>query len=239
MDSDSRSLLITELTWAEVREHLERDKRLIIPVGTCDQYGPHLPIGASTLVADAFARQLANDFDVLRAPAIPYGVNVTAESGYPGTATVREKTLHAYLNDLLASWEDCGFSEFILLTVHDFDSHVEAIATVTGTNARVRVIEVLNMNLSEILTGGQGPDHGGEALTSLMLFLYPDQVRMDRAVDYIPGKRPVSTQRRVLRIPADSPGSLGRPTVSTPETGERLFLHICERIRTRVFTAAE
>jgi creatinine amidohydrolase len=239
MTPGSRSLLIADLTPADVRDHLQRDTRLIVPLGACDQYGPHLPIGASTLIAEAFADQLSKDFGVLRAPALPFGVNVPTSSDFPGAATVREKTLHALLNDLLASWEDVGFAEFILLTVQDYDSHVEAVATVTGTNARVRVIEALNMDLSVILTGAAGAEHGGETLTSLMLFLYPDKVRMDRAIDFSPGDSAVSTLRRISRIPAESAGSLGHPSLGTSEKGRLLFEHICERIRTRVFTAPE
>jgi creatinine amidohydrolase len=235
MTGSSRSLLLTDLTWAEVQDHLQRDRRLIVPIGACDQYGLHLPIGATIAVAEAFARQLSADFGVLRAPAIPYGVNVPSEKPYPGTASVREKTLHACLNDLLASWEDDGFDEFILITVHGYDSHVEAIATVTGTCARVRVIELLNMDLSEILKGRPGPEHGGEALTSLLLFLYPDAVRMDQALDYRPDRQSITTLRRIPRIPADSVGSIGSPTLSSAETGRKLYAHILEKIRSRVF----
>jgi creatinine amidohydrolase len=235
----TRSLRIAELTAADVRDHLRRDNRLIVPLGACDQYGPHLPIGASTLIAEAFANQLSQDFGVLRAPSLPFGVNVPTLSPFPGAATVREKTLHAFLNDLLASWEDVGFAEFILLTVQDYDSHVEAVATVTGTHARVRVIEALNMDFSAILDSASSAEHGGEALTSLMLFLYPDKVRMDRAHDFAPGESAVSTLRRISRIPAGSAGSLGHPTLATPEKGRLLFEYVCDRIRTRVFTAPE
>jgi creatinine amidohydrolase len=220
-----------------VREHLDRDQRLIVPVGACEQYGPHLPLGAATLVAEAFAANLSRDFGVLRAPAIPYGVNVPSERPYSGSATLREKTLHALLNDLLASWEDDGFREFILLSVHDYDSHIEAVATVTGTSSRVRVIEMLNIDLSEILAGSAAPQHGGETLTSLMLHLHPDRVSMDRAVDLLPDDRSMSSLRRITCIPAESSGSLGQPSLATAERGRRLYEHIYEKIRTRVFAA--
>jgi creatinine amidohydrolase len=236
MASAQTSLLLTELTWPEVREHLDRDQRLIVPVGACDQYGPHLPLGAATAVVEAFARHLSRDFAVLRAPVIPYGVNVPGEKPYAGAASLREKTLHALLNDLLARWEDHGFREFILLTVHDYDAHVEAIATVTATSSsRIRAIELLNIDLSGILHSGSGAQHGGETLTSLLLHLYPDSVRMDRAVDYLPPDRTVSTLRRIPRIPAASPGSLGQPTLASAEQGRRLYEHIYEKIRSRVF----
>ncbi len=215
------------------------DTRLIIPIGACDQYGPHLPIGASTLVVESLARQLSRDCGVLRAPAQAFGVNVPTANRYPGAATLRQKTLHGFLNDLIASWDDIGFSEFILLTVHDYDSHVEAIATVTGTSARLRVIEALNMDLAGILDQRYPVEHGGEALTSLMLFLYPEKVRMDRAIDYLPDANAISTIQHLARIPADAPGSIGNPTFATREKGRVLFGHICQRIRERVFNVRD
>lgn len=234
MVPDSRSLLITEMTWPEIREHLDHDTRLIVPVGACDQYGPHLPLGAATSIAEKFAERLSREFDVLRAPAVPYGVNVPTERSFAGTASVREKTLHAFLNDLVASWEDTGFSEFILMSVHTYDPHVEAIATATSVNVRVRVIELLGMDLSEHLAGGGVPEHGGEILTSLMLYLYPTRVRMEQAVTFhsaAGGRR----NRQIQRIPDGCSGAIGDPTAATADTGRRLYEHIYEKIRTRVF----
>jgi len=234
MPSSSDSFLLTRLSWHQVRDHLDRDRRLILPLGACDQYGAHLPIGASILVAEALARQLSLDFEVLRAPALPFGVNAPAVSNYPGAGGIREKTLHALLNDLLASWEDHGFDEFILITVHDPDAHVEAAATVTGIKARIRVIEPLNLDLSSFLEGPNTPQHGGEALTSLMLHLYPDLVRMDLAEDEeMPGKS--SSLRRLPTIPAGSLGSIGRPSLASAEKGHRLYEHIYQKIRRRIF----
>jgi creatinine amidohydrolase len=239
MDSASDPLLLTRLTWTDVRDRLGVDQRLLVPISACDQYGPHLPIGAAALVTDAFTRQLSTEFDVLRAPLLPYGVNAPSEAQHPGAATLREKTLHAVLNDLLACWEDQGFREFIILTVHNFDSHVEAAATVTTASARVRVIELLNIHLGNLLTGDGGPEHGGETLTSLMLHLYPDLVRMERAADYLPEDRSISTLRRLPRISGDSPGSIGQPTLATAEKGRCLYETIYEKIRTRVFMEDE
>lgn len=212
---------------------------MIVPVGGCDQYGPHLPIGATTRVVETFARRLSIEFGVLLAPTVPYGVSVPAEGLYPGASSLREKTLHSVLNDLLACWEDSGFEEFVLLTLDDYDSHVEAIATVTLGKARVRVVEMLNMDLSGMLEGFAGPEHGGETLTALMLHLHPEVVRMDRAVDFLPRDRVVSTLRRQPRIPASSPGNMGYPTLASAEKGRKLYEHIYEKIRNHLFLDAE
>ena len=116
------------------------DPRLIIPVGTCEQHGPHLPLGCDTIIVDRLADDLSAEFGVLRAPAVEYGVNSTTERIFAGNGSVRKKTLHRMLNDLLDSWESSGFEEFILLTAHGHDPHQEALATVITKRARVRVV---------------------------------------------------------------------------------------------------
>jgi creatinine amidohydrolase len=235
MSSPPASCLLTDLSSAEVRDHLPGDRRLIVPVGACDQYGPHLPIGAATLVAEAIACDLSRDFGVLRAPTLPYGVNVPGPTLFPGAASLGEKTLHRALNDLLICWEDQGFNEFIVITAQLYDPHVEALATVTGTQSRVRVVEVLGIDLSDILGGPVGPQHGGEVLTSLMLYLHPDKVNLALARDSTlehRANRPIPT---VEKLPPDSPGSVGYPTRATAELGRRIYDHIVQRIRAKVF----
>ena len=239
MPQSPRSHLLTELSWVDVVEHIDRDSRLIVPIGACDQYGPHLPIGAGTLVAEAVSRELSRDFGVLLAPTLPYGVNLPTVRMHAGTAGLHAKNLHRVLNDLLASWEDDGFTEFILITAHRYDPHIESIATVSGTTARVRAVEVLGIDFSGIVEGVGGREHGGEVLTSLMLHLYPDRVDLTRAADYRPPAEARMRTWRLRRIPPDSTGIVGEPTLATAEKGRLIFEHIIQRVRARVFLAAE
>jgi creatinine amidohydrolase len=235
MTSSVRSFALADLSWTQVAAHLERDRRLIVPVGVCDQFGPHLPIGAATRVAESLARDLAKTFHVLHAPTFPYGVNVSTDRLFAGSATLREKTLHRALNDLLADWEEQGFEEFILLTAHGFDPHLEALATVAVSSGRVRVINALAVDPG--LTSGSGPEHGGRRMTSLLLHLHPDLVQMEAAVDVpLPVPRfPALRRQRIRGIPPDSPGSVGRIEGATAETGAAIYAHILEKIRDRVF----
>jgi creatinine amidohydrolase len=238
MPPSLRSYDITDLTWVEVEEHLSQDSRLIIPVGACDQYGAHLPIGTGTRIATALARDLSDEFGVLRAPAFPYGVNVPSARASAGAAALREKTLHRALNDLLACWERQGFREFILITAQGYDPHVEAIAAVSVMNARVRVIEALAVDLGELVDAPGGPQHGGEVETSLLLYLQPDAVHMDAAKDFILKDRSGRlVTGRLPRLPDDCPGSVGYPTLATAAKGQRIYAHILEKIRDRVFGA--
>jgi len=220
-----------------VESRLERDGRLIVPVGECDQHGPHLPIGASGIVVDILANEISAEFGVLRAPLLPFGVNLRTRRDYPGAATLREKTLHRVLNELLASWEDQGFDEFILLTAHGHDAHLEALATVRVREARIRVLDLFAIDLSQFLEGNTGPQHGGEILTSLLLHLRPELVRMEAAADYLLEGDAVGPfgRGRFPTLPSGCRGAVGQPTLASAEKGREIYTHIRSKVRQKVF----
>ncbi|HEX2202377.1 MAG TPA: creatininase family protein [Longimicrobium sp.] len=235
-----RSCALVELPWTAVAAHLAVDRRLIVPVGACDQHGPHLPLGAGTVVAEALACDLAREFGVLRAPTFHYGVNVPAERAFAGTASLGPKTLHRALNELLAAWAAQGFEEFIAITADLTRSHIEALATVRAAGARVRLVEALSVDLSQFLDEPlEAPEHAGEALTSLLLHLRPEAVRMERARDYLMPEEQARLYAggRLSRLPEGCPGSVGRPTRASAEKGRRMYEHILGKIRHKVFIA--
>ena len=237
MTDDSMPLALDELSWIDVAAHLARDPRLLIPVGALEQHGAHLPLGSNVLIGRRFAVDLSNEFGVLRAPTFHFGVNVRTERAYAGTASLGRKTLHRALNELLDAWEGHGVTEFILLTAHRHDPHLEALASLVTTGARVRVIDVWDVPIHDLLEGQEHAEHAGEAETSLMLHLYPDLVRMDRARDF---QLSPDDFRRYMRgtLPAPPPGGsgcVGRPTLATAEKGERIYRRILEGIRRAVF----
>jgi creatinine amidohydrolase len=230
--------LLKDMTPGQVADVMASDPRLIIPVGTCEQHGPHLPLGTATIIADALADDLSSDHGVIRAPTIEYGVNVSTERTFPGNATMRKKTLHRMLNDLLASWESSGFREFILLTAHDHDPQQEALATVITTVARIQVVDIYDVRIADLLEGQDGHMHGGEADTSLMLYLAPHRVHMELAQDSMMSREDLRRYRRGwLRVPRRSAGSIGCPTLATAAKGEAIYARIRQRISERVLDA--
>jgi creatinine amidohydrolase len=229
---------LKELVPSEVAAILAEDPRLIVPVGTCEQHGPHLPLGCDTVIVERLADDLSADFGVLRAPTVEYGVNVETEHGFIGNGSLRKKTLHRMLNDLLASWEANGVREFVLLTAHGHDPHQEALATVITNEARVRVVDLFAVDVSDLLEGQTEPMHGDEVDTSLMLYLAPHLVRVELAQDYMMSREELRRYRRGwLRVPAGSPGSIGRPSLASAVKGEALYDRIRRRISDRVFLA--
>lgn len=231
------ALALDELSWIDVAAHLARDPRLIVPVGALEQHGPHLPLGSNVLIARRICLDLSQEFGVLRSPTFGFGVNVRTERAYAGTAALGAKTLHRALNELLDAWEGHGVSEFILITAHRHEPHLEALASLVTTQARVRVIDVWDVPIHDLLEGQDGAEHAGEAETSVMLFLYPDLVRMDRARDF---QLAPDEFRRYMRggMPAPPPGGtgcVGRPTLASTEKGERIYRRTLDAIRRAVF----
>lgn len=229
-------LLLAELCWPEVAKYLERDQRLIIPIGTCEQHGRHLPLNTDSVIAERLAHDLSRELGLLVAPTIAYGVNVDTEESYAGTSSLRRKTLHRALNDLLANWEGHGFQEFILLTAHFHDPHLDAVTTVVTEHARVRVVDLQSVEIAELLDRQTHPEHAGEAETSLMMYLAPHAVQTEEIQDFPLDPRQV---RRYLRgrmpePPAGCQGAIGHPSVATAEKGERIYRHIFERIRDKL-----
>lgn len=168
--------LLKRMTPAQVAETLSRDPRLIIPIGTVEKTRPELPMGASTIVVEHIADALSGEFGVLRAPTVEYGVNATPKPEYPASVTLRKKTFHRMLNDLLTTWECNGINEFVLLTAHGYDPHLEAIATVGTARARVRVVDLFAVNLSDLVGVRRSEDDRGGIYASLLLYLAPTLV---------------------------------------------------------------
>jgi len=222
-----------------VRRAAATHPRLILPVGTTEQHGLHLPLGADSIIVDRLADDLSAEFQVLRAPTVEYGVNDSVERLFSGGASVRRKTLRRWVNDLLPDWERLGITDVLLLTMNSYTPHQEALGTVVAPNAKVRVIDILSMDFGPLVEHPDDPIHGGEIDTSLVMFVRPDLVRPEAAVDYILPERDVRRYRRgsALFLPAESSGSVGRASKASADKGRRLYEFIHGRLRERVFLA--
>ncbi len=195
-------------------------------------------MGCDTIIVDLLADDLSAEFGILRAPTMEYGVNTEHERPIPGNATLRRKTLLRVLNDLTDAWEEGGILEFLFLTAHGHDGHQEALSTVVTNGARVRVVDILSIDLTDLTSSGEGSLHGDEVDTSLLLYLAPHFVRMELAEDYTFSREEARRyQRNSLRVPSASAGSIGRPTMASAETGAAIYERIRSRIRERILLA--
>ena len=183
----TRPLRLKELTPVRAHEVFAAMPRLLVPAGTLEARGPHLPLGCDTVILERLTDDLSAATGIPRAPAIEYGVHATRDDPGPGTAALTRKTLHRAVNELIAIWEEvAGVRDTLIVTAHAADQHLEALSTIRS-DGRVRVIDILDIQslgpLREVQTG---PWHGGEVDTSLMLHLAPELVDVTRMPPLVP-----------------------------------------------------
>ena len=220
------------MTPTAIGELLGRRPTLIVPVGTTEQHGPHLPLGCDTLIVERLADDLSAAFTVLRAPTVEFGVH-TISRPLPGGAALRHRTLHRVMNELIESWEDgAGVREFVILTAQASEGHLEALSTIRTEKSTIQVVDIFGLDFGPLLDQPGSPIHGGELDTSLLLYLAPELVRMDLALDFALTPKMLARYRpgHIRRLPEGSPGSVGYPTLASAQKGEILYKFILDRI---------
>ena len=232
MTQAGRPWRMKEMTPVAIGELLRRRPTLIVPVGTTEQHGPHLPLGCDTIIVERLADDLSAAFTVLRAPTVEFGVHTVARP-LPGGAALRHRTLHRVMNELIESWEDgAGVREFVILTAQASEAHLEALSTIRTDEATVQVVDIFGLDFGPLLDQPGGPIHGGELDTSLLLYLAPELARMDLALDFALTPKMLSRYRpgHSRRLPEGSPGSVGYPSLASAQKGEVLYKFILDRI---------
>jgi creatinine amidohydrolase len=219
---------LEELIWKEVDEYLRSNPQMIVPVGTCEQHGPHLPLNTDTLVADRLAEYLSEETGILVGPTLNYGVNLPCDRGYAGTCSTTKELLEGFLGSILEWWKGQGFERFFLLSAHGDPHHIEALESIDPDT--VRVLELDGYDMTGILEKQSAAKHAGEAETSVMMYLYPERVRRAEIKDFetpFGAFKPYLFHEKTEAIEG-SPGNQGYPSWASAEKGEELFSRMKE-----------
>jgi len=187
-------IALGEMTWKEVAAAIEGGARVVvIPVASTEQHGPHLPLLTDTLMVESIALTVAERAGgVLVAPVIPYGTSDN-HIDFPGTASLRLDTLRALLVDVGRTLAHHGFDVIVLLNGHGGNFQALGAAAYELRQVTGKLVAAINW-FAYIKDGYKAMEsqyiwHADESETSLMLYLHPDHVRMDRAVNEAP--RPI------------------------------------------------
>jgi creatinine amidohydrolase len=207
---------------------------LVLPVGSCEQHGPHLPFASDALIAEAVAVRLVAGLRIsgaptpVLAPTVGYGAS-GEHAGFPGTLSIGTEVLRAVLIELGRSARSWAGR---LLVVNGHGGNARAVAEAV---ARLRYEGDDAAWLPCAVPGGDA--HAGRTETSLLLALRPDAVDIDRAE--AGDTRPVAELLDVLRrdgvAGVSSNGVLGDPTGASAAEGEQIL----EGLVTRALAAAQ
>jgi len=205
------------VTWTEIAR--PGGMIVVIPVGSCEQHGPHLPLDTDTIVAAALADELGRRRDdCLIAP--PVAVSASGEHrGFPGTLSIGTEAMASVVIELARSADWAAGVVF----VNGHGGNVTAMH---------RASDVFELERRPVLVWWPqvdgGDPHAGHTETSLMLALAPDRVRSDRAV-----AGPVPPMSDLIRhgvAPLSPNGVLGDPTGANTDDGRRIFSELADQL---------
>jgi len=151
----------------------------VLPVGSFEQHGPHLPLATDTLKAEFFARLLAEDLDVALLPALPIGQSYEHE-GFRGGVSFRPETFMAIFRDIADELERQHFTRLIVLNGHGGNYALPTV--VRDINRAERPLRIVLLNYWEYDRSEEGQRlrvgevHAGAWETSIMLAQFPQFV---------------------------------------------------------------
>jgi creatinine amidohydrolase len=180
--SPGKPLVLQEMTWTDVRSYLETNDMVIIPMGSTEQHGPHLPLGTDVTLAFGSAKLISEETGVVVAPVVLAGYSLY-HSGFPGTLSLKPETLEEVLYETAAMLVKYGFRRIMFFNYHGGNNVVQE-----------KVVYRINQTTpaTAVAIGYGGPIqkdenqeffdwHAGVEETSMILYLAPGLARMERA----------------------------------------------------------
>ena len=219
-----------EMSWPEAKEYFSKNDTAILPVGSTEQHGLHNPLGTDHLIAKALAEETARRTGILCLPVVPFGVS-SHHRQFWGTIHVRPKILKEYVRDICLSLKAYGVRKLLLVNGHGGNT-----AALIELARELREREEFFMVVFQWwpLTGKLLPElfsreergHAGAEETSLNLYLHPQLVNMEKAVDETPNwiiSIPEGFNLSLDTVDYKKSGVFGKSSTANPEKGKKVF----------------
>jgi len=255
-NSVAEKYVYADLTWPEVNEAVALEKVILLPVGSTEQHGPHLPLDVDNFLASSVCLEVGRRIptQVLVAPTIPYGFNIHAMD-FPGTIHVAYDHFVEFCVDVCKSFAYHGFKRIVIVDGHGSNEPLLQFVgrrVILETDALVASFMWWNMLRTDpgfvasfresVFPGGCA--HACEVETSMYLHLGGEKVQMDKAADNIAWyNREGATGFRWVDAFGAGPASvvewtstytptgvMGQPTLATAEKGRRIFGEAVSRL---------
>lgn len=191
--------LMANMTWYEFNERKNKDV-VILPVGSVEQHGPHLPLFTDTIISEGFANLLGDKVNGIVMPSINYGYKSQPASGggplFPGTIDLNGTTLINLVKDIIEELIRDGVRKIALVNSH-FENQaflLEAIDLVSKNmpiDTKIIMMswwdlisqDTIDKIFDEVEFPGWALEHAAITETSLILKFKPELVHMDRLID--------------------------------------------------------
>jgi creatinine amidohydrolase len=227
------SIPVFGMTHYDFQRALQEIQRAILPVGSLEQHGNHLPVSTDSLIAEYVARMVGEKLGAFVLPVMCYGVSFEHKPMF--NVSLHSSTLTTLVCDACTSLADNGITQIIIINGHHGNiGALQYISQELVNNDKSKTINVNTIHYWQMLK--KEFDHAGEVETSLMLAIAPELVRMDKAV---PNTRSLTKSKAAYNSITNSPGSFpkitgngvwGDPRKATAEKGRKWIEDITSMI---------
>lgn len=220
-------MLIEELTMAEFEQGLTKTRTVLIPFGSVEEHGPHLPLSTDTIQAYEVAKKASLSVPLFVAPPVHYG-NCRSSKKHPGTISINTATLKTLMIDIVTSLRLHGMRNFIVLSGHAGGAHCMALQD-AGEELIERYQDINIAVVTEYLLASRegaqiietkGDSHAGEIETSRIMHSHPHLVKGTADMEFpsFPSSGILVRNKRKYW----HNGVWGDPTKATAQKGEKL-----------------
>lgn len=242
--------LAAHSSWEDLRDLARQGAVALVPVGSTEAHGPHLPLDTDVVIAQEVAARAQTLLEeagrpAVIFPALAYGVTDFAQ-GFAGTVSISASTLEALVVDVARSLHGQGFTPIVFVNHHLEPAHFEALHRAAEAAAPARVLVPDHRKKPWALELGEefcrGGSHAGQYETSLVLAADASRVFDDRrqlpVLDVNLGKKIREGARSFLELGAER-AYLGDPASATVEEGNRLFRVLAQQVAELVLDSRE
>ena len=245
------SVWIQDVSWQDFEEYVAESEHptVVVPIGSTEQHGPHLPLGVDAYQAKDVAEGIAERAGVLAAPPIWYG-DAEHHMAFPGTIALSSETVISVLKDVYESLAEHGVENVMTVNGHRL-ANLPAIEIASKQTkeeypdvffSTVDLVRI-GVRIHSELRDGDPEDgmHAGEFETSFMMYKHPDLVKEGEFVkethggwtrftsnDYVSIDDSVLTASSSQDWGEDDLGHHGDPTEASAEKGEALYEDIVD-----------
>lgn len=199
----------------------------ILPIGSIEQHGPHLPLCTDGIIANALAEKLAAKFEKsYLLPLIPFS-NSYEHIGFPGSVSLKVNTLVSVINDIMESLALSGIQKCVLVNGHQGNFFLtNLVQELNRSGPRVFLVPsrsqwdraYIEANISTSISADM---HAGEGETSLVMHLHPELVFHSEIRDVDASYRPLFNVHGI-KIYSET-GAIGFPSRASVEKGLALL----------------
>jgi creatinine amidohydrolase len=221
--SKPAGVLLERLSWDEAERVLTADRVMVIPLGAeSKEHGRHLPLNNDWIMAEYFKQRVLAAADVVIAPTINYSF-YPAFLEYPGSTSLALDTARSVVIDIVRSLAHYGPRRFYVINtgISTLKPLAQAADELAKENIALRYLDFTKENPVEARIRESGGTHADEIETSMMLYIAPEFVRMDKATRDLNPDQPGALTRDPKGKGLYSPtGAWGDPTRATREKGK-------------------